>query len=140
MASSVFLDTDVIIDFLVDREPFSTAAAKIFDLASSGELEVHTSALCIHNVHYFVRKMLGANKALKVIKDLLEIIEVESTGKQEIVAALESGFSDFEDAIQNFTAEREGIKTILTRNLKDFRKSNLHILTPSEFLKSHKFN
>lgn len=136
MRNKVFLDTDVILDFLIDREPFSREAANIFDLADSKRIDAHTSVLCIHNVHYFVRKVLGAKKALGVIGGLLEILATESTEKDDIISALKSGLSDFEDAVQNSTAERIGAKKIITRNTKDYKRSTLLILTPAEFLKS----
>lgn len=136
MRNKVFLDTDVILDFLIDREPFSRGAAKIFDLADSKKINASTSVLCIHNVHYFVRKVFGTKKALEITGDLLEIPEVESTGKKDIISALKSGFSDFEDAVQNSVADGIGAKIIVTRNTKDFKRSALLILKPLEFLKS----
>ncbi|MEQ8904618.1 PIN domain-containing protein [Ekhidna sp.] len=138
MINKVFLDTDVILDFLIDREPFSSHATAIFNLAEENKISLFTSSLCIHNVHYFVRKKLGNKKALEVISELIQMITIQCTCLDHISEAINSGFSDFEDAIQNAVSKENGINLILTRNIKDFKKSNLLIQSPLEFIVAQK--
>lgn len=134
---NIFVDTDVIIDFLIDRKPFSDHSAIIFDLADKGDIKIWISSSSINNVYYIVRKILGNKQALSVIKDLSEIIEIQETGKNEILEALNSSFKDLEDAIQYYSALRnKEITAIITRNIKDFGNSTLAVFTPEIYLKT----
>jgi predicted nucleic acid-binding protein len=139
MIVKAFLDTDVIIDFLIDREPFSSDSSQLFELAETNRLTLITSSLCIHNIHYFINKKLDSKKAVAIIADLMELIDVQCTCKKHIDEAAKSGFSDFEDAIQNSVASELKVDVILTRNIKDFKKSNLLVQTPKEFLLTEAF-
>lgn len=139
MIVKAFLDTDVIIDFLVDREPFSSDSSQLFELAETKRLTLLTSSLCIHNIHCFIKKKLDNKKAVAIIGELMELIEVQCTCKKHIDEATKSGFSDFEDAIQNSVASELKVDVILTRNIKDFKKSNSLVQTPKEFLLTEAF-
>lgn len=134
----VFMDTNVIIDFLINRPPFSIEAAKIFQYSQLGKVKVCVSSLSINNIHYVVRKLESQKKAIQLIKQLLPLIEILPVGKSTIEKALLSNFKDFEDGIQNFCAEEGKLSTILTRDTKDFSKSKLSIQTPTEYLASIK--
>ena len=102
--TKVFLDTDIIIDYLADRRPFSNDAEVIFSLAHVKKLSLHVSSLSINNIHYIIRKLIGPAKALEAIRNLVDYVTIEAVGSTEIRNALEAGFGDFEDAIQNQTA------------------------------------
>ncbi|MEM6801079.1 MAG: PIN domain-containing protein [Bacteroidota bacterium] len=135
MRESVFVDTDVIIDFLIDREPFSQKSAEVFALAESERINIYVSSLCFNNIFYICRKIVGFTKAMDLLQKLESISEILPVGKITIKQALVARYTDFEDGIQNFTAiQEENIKTIITRNVKDFRKSELVIQTPEEFI------
>ena len=135
MAYKVFLDTDVIIDFLIDRQPHAVASSKIFGFSEKGSLAISTSSLCICNVHYIIRKLVGDLKARNIITKLLELIEVVGVTKNNILDALTSDFKDFEEAVQYSVALNEiGLKSIITRNTKDYSSSEISVLSPDVFI------
>ena len=135
MAYKIFLDTDVIIDFLVDRRPHAIESSKIFKLSEEGLLSICTSSLCICNVHYIIRKVVGDVKARNIIEKLLELIDVADVTKKNILDALVSDFRDFEDAVQYSVALNEiGVKSIITRNTKDYSSSVISVLNPDLFI------
>lgn len=131
----LFLDTDVIIDFLIDRQPFSEYAAKVFALADNKQVMLATSSLCIANLYFVIKKMEGHKKAITILKELLELVQILPVNHTVIHQSLHAGFSDFEDAIQNHTAlQDEDIQVLLTRNLRDYKKSSLAVQTPEQYL------
>ena len=132
----IFVDTNVIIDFLTNRQPFSIDAANIFEISKRGKLKLFVSSLSINNIHYVVSRIESKKKSIKLINQLLPLIEILPVGKSTIEKSLIANFTDFEDGLQNFCAEEGKLDTIVTRNVKDFSKSNLSIQTPSEYLAS----
>ena len=132
----VLIDTDVILDFFFDREPFAEFATTILDLCEENKIKAFTTPVIIGNVYYLLRKSAKHEIIIEKIKQLLNIIEVIKMDKEAVFGALNSKFTDFEDALQNFAAIENGkIKIILTRNIKDFKKSKLAVLTPETYLK-----
>lgn len=132
---NIFLDTNVIIDILADRKPFSIAGAKLFDHAENGKINLFISALSYSNIYYIIRKTCSHKEMLMTLKDLEALIETIDVTKQIISKSLHSDFKDFEDSIQYYTAlSNKKITAIVTRNGKDFKKSDLAILTPEEAL------
>lgn len=135
MAFKYFLDSDVILDYFLKRTPFNVHSREIFVLAFNEKIEVATSSLAISNIHYISKKQIGVKESLMAIEDFIELCEILSVSEGEIRLALKSNFSDFEDAIQNFTAISDpDIKGIVTRNVKDYRFSTLPVVTPTELL------
>jgi len=135
MGSKYFLDSDVILDFILKRAPFNQSAREIFDLAYNDDMQVFFSSLTVSNIHYLLRKQYGNEGALQKIEELVRFCKILSVGEKEIFSAMKSGFPDFEDAVQHFTALQEPqIKGIITRNTADYRKSQLAIYTPESFL------
>jgi len=135
MADRVFVDTDVIIDLLIDRQPHSIPASQVFDLAERDEIELCTSILSFNNVHYIVRKVVGEAKTREIIKDILEIIDVLGAKREDLVEALNSEFKDFEDALQHSVAHSDSrVKAIVTRNVKDYKASTLPVFNPQSFI------
>lgn len=135
-ASKIFIDTDVIIDLLIDRQPHADAASLIFDLADKKKLKIFASSLCLNNIHYIVRKELGDKKTRAIIGELLEIVEILSVCGNDIENAVKSEFKDFEDAIQHSVAiDNKGISAIVTRNTKDFKKSQIPVFSAETYAK-----
>ena len=133
----VLIDTDVILDFFFDREPFSHNAAKVLSLCESGEIRGFITSVIISNVYYLLRQNSTHEKVIEKLTQLVTITEVLSTDKDVILKALNSNFRDFEDALQNYSAELNGqIDLIITRNIKDFKNSSLGIMTPENYLKA----
>ncbi|MFN3760823.1 MAG: type II toxin-antitoxin system VapC family toxin [Algoriphagus aquaeductus] len=139
MGSSYFLDSDVILDYLLRREPFNLPAREIFGFAFNKEIQIYFSSLTVANIHYLLRKQYGNDIALDKISELLSFCKILPVSEREIFAAMKSGFSDFEDAIQHFTAiQNPEIEGIITRNLADYRKSQIPVFTPEVFLSTFK--
>jgi predicted nucleic acid-binding protein len=133
----VLLDTDVILDFFFDREPYSKDAATILSLCESRTIEVYLTPVIICNVYYLLRKVATHTVIMTKLRLLMTIVGVLEVKKETILQALNSPFKDFEDALQNYAAEsNQTINVIVTRNVKDYKKSALCVQTPHEFLKS----
>ena len=132
----VLLDTDVILDFFFDRQPFSEFAAEVFSLCENKEIIGYVTPVIISNVYYLLRKTAKHDIIIERLKQLLNIVEVAEMNKEVVLDALNSKFKDFVDALQNFAAKNSNeIQIILTRNIKDFQNSNLAIITPEMYLK-----
>jgi predicted nucleic acid-binding protein len=132
----IFIDTNVIIDFLADREPYSDYAAILFQLAKDNKIKVHVSAITFNNTYYILRKVTTHKKALSLLSEIEGYIGIQETNRTIIQKAIKSNFSDFEDAIQYFSAVEIGkIDIITTRDLKDFKKSELPVLSPDTTVK-----
>lgn len=137
MANKIFIDSDVVIDFFTDRAPFANPASEIFELNERNEIQLYLSAASINNIYYIVRRFLGHKPTLKIIEELADITEIVGTSKQEILQALKNNFKDFEDSIQYSCALTvNGLEAILTRNIKDYSKSKIAVLTPENYLKT----
>jgi predicted nucleic acid-binding protein len=133
---NVLIDTDVILDSLFNRMPFATYSTEVLILCEQKKLIGFTTPVIISNVYYLLRKTAKHQIIVEKIKQLLTIIDIIQMDKAVVLNALNSEFKDFEDALQNFTAIENGkIKIILTRNIKDFSKSKLAVLTPETYLK-----
>jgi predicted nucleic acid-binding protein len=133
----VLIDTDVILDFFFDRKPFSDNAAKVLSLCESGEIKGFITSVIISNIYYLLKQTSTHEKVVEKLKQLVIITEVLTTDKDAIIKALNSNFKDFEDAMQNYSAELNGqIDLIVTRNIKDFKNSSLGVMTPGNYLKT----
>jgi predicted nucleic acid-binding protein len=130
---NIFLDTNVLIDFLADRRPFSLAVAKIFDLSFFGNIKIYISAISYNNIYYILRQSLSNNETIKLLNELCEMTEIADVTKSIIKKSLQTEFKDFEDSIQfNCALSLNKIDFIVTRDTKDFRKSTLPVMTPEE--------
>ena len=135
VGDKVFLDTDVALDHLADRQPFAEYAHRLFALAEKAEITLCLSALSFSNLYYILRKLVGHGEALALLGKLKQLVRVSAVGEAEIRSALANSFKDFEDAIQHFTAKAEGdVSAIITRNKADYAGSEIPVLSPDEFL------
>lgn len=133
----VLIDTDVILDLLFDRKPFSNDAAQLFSLCEKGIIQGFVTSITISNTYYLLRKIASHQKVIESLKDLVTILNICITDKQTILDALNSEFKDFEDALQNFSAiHSDNIHILLTRNSKDYKTSHLSIMHPHEFIQT----
>ena len=136
--TDLFLDTDIIIDFIIDRQPFSTEAAKIFTLIDQKKIKGYTSAFCYSNLYYVLSKYAPQKKVITMLIELSELVGILKVDDAIIKASLASDFKDFEDAIQYYTAQDyKRIDVIITRNIKDYKKSSLPVMTPETFMKTY---
>ena len=131
-----FLDTNIVIDLLTDRKPFSSLAGKLFDYSEKGEVKLYLSAVSYSNIYYVVRKVSSHKETIKILSRLEEMTEIIDTTSSTIKNAIDSEFKDFEDALQNYAAELNNeIDVIITRNTKDYKMSALGVMTPENYLK-----
>jgi predicted nucleic acid-binding protein len=134
--AKILIDTDIILDFFFDREPFSENAAKILSLCELKEITGFVTPVIISNVYYLLRQTAKHEKVIEKLKMLVSITDILIINKDSIIQALNSEFKDFEDALQNYSAEiNKDIDIIITRNTKDYKNSTLGIMSPENFLK-----
>lgn len=134
--AKILIDTDVILDFFFDRKPFSENAAKILSLCESKAIKGYVTPVIISNVYYLLRQTAKHEKVIEKLKMLVSILEILVIDKNSIIQALNSEFKDFEDALQNYSAEQDKeIDVIITRNTKDYKNSSLAVMTPDNYLK-----
>lgn len=133
----VLLDSDVILDFFFDREPFSEYASRVIGLCEKNVIAGYVTPVICSNVYYLLRLTARHTKVIENLKQLLTITGVLMMDKEVVSSALNSGFRDFEDGLQHFAALKYGnIDVILTRNLKDYSKSKIGVMTPEAYIKS----
>ena len=128
------VDTNVVIDMLLDRED-ADAACAVIDGAENGDYQLYLCSLSFTNIYYSLRHVLSRELRISALLQLREVLQVVDVNASVIDAALRSGWKDFEDAVQNFAAVNHPmISGIITRNQKDFRQSTLSILDSRQFL------
>ena len=133
----VLIDTDIILDLFFDREPFSENASKILSLCESKEIIGFVTPVIISNVYYLLRQTAKHEKVIEKLTLLISLLEVLIIDKRVIIEALNSNFKDFEDALQNYSAEQNNeVDIIITRNVKDYRNSHLSIMLPDNYIKT----
>lgn len=136
MKKHYLVDTNVIIDMLLDRED-ADAACAVFDGAERGDYDLHICALSFTTMFYSLRKILSREDRINALIQLKEAMEVSKVDANVIDMALKSGWKDFEDAVQNFSAVVDPqISAIITRNTKDFKDSSLEVIDSIKFLNS----
>jgi len=133
--TKVFLDADVGFDFIAQRQPFFSDACEIFQLAQQGAIDLFASGLSFAHWFYHFRQKRGSPLALAKLISVKPLLHVAVTDEQVVEQALASDFADFEDALQYFSALRAGVDVFLTRNIKDYRKAKIRVLTPEAFLR-----
>ncbi len=138
MNSRIFIDSDVILDLLCRRTPHYDFAAEVFTLGDYHKLELVTTSVVYANVFYILRKTLGIEKAKEYLRKLRIMLGVVNVDEKIVDLALNSRFSDFEDGLQYFTAREHGISILLTRNIRDYRETDIIIQTPEEFVKARR--
>jgi predicted nucleic acid-binding protein len=129
----VLLDTDVILDLLLDRPGFADAAA-IWEANEQGRLDDYISAITPVNVFYIARKIKGAEKAHQAVIELLAALRICMLDQNTLRAALSLSMTDYEDAVQLASAMASQIDVLVTRNLADYKHATLPILSPPELL------
>lgn len=129
----LFVDTNILLDLLAKREPFYHETAQLFSAADSGKVELFTSALSFANIHYVLSQRLKQQDAKNAISRLMLLVKPLDLNELIIQRALsDDSFSDFEDALQYFTAIENKSEAIITRNLKDFKNAALPVLTAGQ--------
>lgn len=131
---NILIDSNVILDVMMIREPFFEAGRKVITLAENNLVNAYVSAASITDIYYISRRQLrDKNVVLNLIKNLRKIVKVAAVSEREIDAALNLSWRDFEDAVQYSVAKSNDINYIITRNTEDFSGSEIPAVTPEDF-------
>lgn len=128
----VLLDTNVILDVWLAREPFWRDSASLLARVEQGSIEGWICPTTITTLHYLGKKVIGEEKTRELLKQLMVICKVGKVSRQTFSRALESKVSDFEDAVIESVSISNGVDIIATRNIADFKKSQVPAKEPSE--------
>ena len=136
----ILIDADVILDFFFDRKPFSESASVIFSLCEGNKIKGFVTPVTCSNVYYLLRQTARHEKVIEKLIQLFSITDILAMDRNIVLRALNSGFKDFEDALQHFSAVQDkNIEAIITRNIKDYKRSEIAELTPENFLSARNF-
>ena len=130
----VLFDSDVLLDVLMERQPFVVASAKGLTWATIKGNEGMVSGHAVTNMFYILRRKVGREDAIKLLSAITQILRVASVTDEVINTALKSDMVDFEDAVTSAAADASGAEAIVTRNGSDFAKSRVPVLSPNQFL------
>ncbi len=136
MKAKLFIDTNVMLDLLGERLPFYDSIAKIATLADKGKVTIVVSALSYSTVSYFLTKFENSEIAKDKLRKFKIISEICKLDELIIEKGLNSKFSDFEDSLQYFSALKSDCSILITRNGKDFKESQIPVMTAEEYLQS----
>ena len=129
----IFVDTNIIVDLIADRKPFSKFAIDLFNRAEKKKIKLFTSSHAISTTHYLLKKYIDEKNLRSILYDLTDYISIIPFDTEMIQKGLRSKHKDFEDALQiNCAYSVEKIDCIVTRNIKDFKDSEITVLTPDE--------
>lgn len=136
MVSKILIDTNVLIDYILEREPFFDDAMRVISSCIDGSVKGYIAAHSISNMFFILRKDFTIKERREILSNLCTIFEVEGIDKSKLMLALSNEkFSDFEDCLQKECAKRRGVDYIVTRNIADFTSSEIEAVLPSEYLK-----
>ncbi|TXD82583.1 PIN domain-containing protein [Subsaximicrobium wynnwilliamsii] len=136
MKNRLFIDTNIMLDFLGERHPFYEPIAKLATLADKGKVKMLVSPISFATVNYFLAKSESSKIAKEKLRKFKIISEICKLDEQTIEKGLNSPFKDFEDSLQYFSAVDSNCDIIITRNGKDFKKSLIPVMTAEEYLNS----
>lgn len=132
----LLLDTNVLLDVVLERSPWAADAALVLDAISRGIARGFMAGHAVTTVYYVVEKEVGRAAANTAVADLLELLSVVAIGAAEFQRALAMGLGDFEDAVQAAACLASGADHVVTRNGKDYKGAPVLTLTPGEVLAS----
>jgi predicted nucleic acid-binding protein len=130
----VFVDTDICIDLLSGRKPFNKTAEILFSLADNKKVKIYVSSLSFSNIDYVLRSQYSSTHSRQLIGKFKTLVNVLLVDSKTIDLAITSDFNDFEDAIQYSCAIENSLTTLITRNVKDYKKASIAVLTPESFI------
>ncbi|MCX6384481.1 MAG: PIN domain-containing protein [Actinobacteria bacterium] len=134
MIEKLFIDTDIILDLVLKREPFFHDSQRVLSLIERNYFLGFTSSLILANCYYIINSNRDKKTALKTISKLRSILNILPFTDKEIGESLNSNITDFEDGIQYFIALNNKINNLITRNISDYKGLDINVLTPKDFL------
>ena len=133
----LYLDCNILIDWLLDREPFSYYSAKLIELIEHKKITGIVSPLTIANTYYIISKEINKRIADEFVKDCIKIFSIVSISGENIKDAIENKYEDFEDDLHSSIIENNKIEYLITRNKKDFNLKRVNILNAEEFINNY---
>ncbi len=130
----VLFDTNIVLDLLLDRQPFSEHASYLMTMVERSEISGFLCATTVTRIYYLLTKGLDKKKAKASVNTLTALFEIAAVNRLVIEKALSSKFNDFEDSVLHESARHAGLEYIITRNIKDFKHAQIPAFTPIEFL------
>jgi len=137
MKDKLFLDTNVVLDLLGEREPFYDAIAKIVSLSDKGKIQLTVSALTYSTIFYILSRFEDKEIVKEKIRKFKIVAQTSDLTDKIIDKGLASKFKDFEDALQYYSALKSGCSIIITRNGKDFKLADISVFSPNEYLSKY---
>ena len=135
MVSKILIDTNVLLDYLLEREPFFDDAKKVILSCTEGNIKGCIAAHSISNMFFILRKDYTAKERREILLNLCTIFNIEGIDKAKLLSGLANeDFSDFEDCLQMECAKIYGAEYIVTRNVADYSTSEIKAILPSEYL------
>ena len=131
----VLFDTSVVLDVLMNREPFADVAAELMSKVENGSVVGYLCATTITTIYYLIANELGVSRAHTEVKKLTALFEIASINRPVLESALDKYFTDFEAAVLHESAKYAGADAIVTRNPKDFKRAKMPVYTSAELVK-----
>jgi predicted nucleic acid-binding protein len=135
---NVFLDTNVVIDFMGEREGFFKEASTIFSMIEEGKIQASVSSLTVINCAYILKKAFNSDIMLEKVDALCQLLDVLPITKQQLKEAVRLRPYDYEDAVQYLSALPYNPDVIITRDKKGFNDFDILVMTPAEFVNKAK--
>ena len=135
MKHRALIDTDILLDLLARREPHAADAQRFFSRIEVREIEGFVTPVTFANLYYILRKLKSNREALRILSDLKHLLTILPVTQRTVENALESDFTDFEDALQYHAAIEGRLKFLITRNKKDYKSARIAVYNAGEFLK-----
>jgi predicted nucleic acid-binding protein len=133
-APRLLIDTNVVLDLLLARQPWAHDAARLFDACAQGAAHAFLAAHAVTTIHYLVERVVSRKVANTAVSDLLEIMTVVPADSDDFRRALTLGVRDFEDAVHVTAFLRCGAQSLVTRNARDFKAAKIETRTAGETL------
>ena len=134
MTDSVFVDTDVLLDLYIQRQPHHDLALRLFTRLKRDKTRCYTSGVVIANIYYILTRLMDRQYAIDKVRKLRRLVSIATLDQAMIDAAVASGMRDFEDSIQLHCAIGNRIKTLITRNTADYPKGLIRVADPGQYL------
>ena len=135
MVNKILIDTNVLIDYLLEREPFFEDAKKVILSCTNGETKGCIAAHSLSNMFFILRKDYNANERREILLNLCKIFDVEGIDKAKLISGLQNeNFSDFEDCLQMECAKSYEADYIVTRNVSDYATSEIKAILPKDYI------
>jgi len=135
--NKILLDTNIILDIALERREFFEKSKELMLTLNKLNIPSYVTATTVTDIYYILKKSKRHQLTISFLKNLFDFIDIAGVDKEVVIRALISELTDFEDAVQTECASQNDINIIITRNIADFKKSKLVIVTPSEFISQY---